>query len=65
MATATSIKLVPVNRTNLPRIDYLEKCRCGHYRYEHNQSFGCMQWDERRAKGWCDCDGFATRGLFI
>lgn len=42
-----------------PRIDYNEKCTCGHYRYEHHTPFGCMQWDIRRRRGWCECEGFA------
>ncbi len=45
------------------KFDYQERCRCGHYRYEHNSQFGCMNWDERRTKGWCDCDGFADRRM--
>lgn len=44
-----------------PVVDYSERCRCGHTRAEHNRMFGCMQWDERRQKGWCDCDGFQRR----
>ena len=64
MATAPKIQIIPP-RIHHSKVDYQEKCRCGHYRFEHHASFGCMQWDERRAKGWCDCDGFATRNLFI
>ena len=41
-------------------VDWQQKCRCGHFRYEHHPSFGCMHWDQRRPRGWCDCDGFAA-----
>ncbi len=64
MATAPRIQLMTSPRTVSSKIDYQERCRCGHYRYEHHHSFGCMQWDERRQKGWCDCDGFAVRKMF-
>lgn len=64
MATAARIHVIPP-RIPQSRIDYQEKCRCGHYRYEHHHSFGCMQWDERRSKGWCDCDGFAIRRMYL
>jgi len=59
MATAPRLELVPFSRSTSLRINYQEKCRCGHFRYEHHPSFGCMQWDERRQCGWCRCDGFA------
>ncbi len=62
MATVTKIQLISPLRPTQARVDYHQRCRCGHYRYEHHPSFGCMQWDERRQKGWCDCDGFAVRG---
>ena len=41
--------------------DWERTCRCGHYRYEHSRSFGCMNWDERKMglNCWCTCDGFA------
>ena len=42
-----------------PRIRWGEACRCGHGRSEHYEPFGCMRWDSRTAKGWCQCDGFA------
>jgi hypothetical protein len=61
MATAPKLHIV-TPKTVSPRIDPQERCRCGHYRFEHHPSFGCMQWDERRPKGWCDCDGFSRRG---
>ncbi len=63
MATAPRLpKLQAVTpSTPHPRIDPHERCRCGHHRFEHHRSFGCMQWDERRPKGWCDCDGFISR----
>lgn len=43
-----------------PSIDYNEHCTCGHYRYEHHEPFGCMQWDVRRRHGWCQCEGFTA-----
>jgi hypothetical protein len=64
MATAARIQAIPP-RIPRSKVDYQERCRCGHYRYEHNHAFGCMQWDERRPKGWCDCDGFAVRRMYL
>jgi hypothetical protein len=63
MASPVRIRAVPLP-VRQPKIDYMEKCRCGHYRYEHHEAFGCMQWDSRRPKGWCSCDGFARRQLY-
>jgi len=64
MATAARIHVVNSPQIHQFKVDYQEKCRCGHYRFEHHTSFGCMQWDERRSKGWCDCEGFAVRTPF-
>ena len=61
MSTAPKIHVVmKTNNQYSPRIDYNEKCTCGHYRYEHHQPFGCMQWDVRRRRGWCECEGFSA-----
>ena len=61
MATAPRLELDPFPRSSRHMANYQEKCRCGHFRYEHHSSWGCMQWDERRQSGWCRCDGFMIR----
>jgi hypothetical protein len=63
MASLARIRVVPLP-IRRPKVDEMEKCRCGHYRYEHHGTFGCMQWDNRRPSGWCKCDGFAVRPLY-